>query len=203
MRHFVTALIALALTSGTFCGEDDCLWDNDLIPDGWNGRGVSPPQFPDTRVADNFVIPARDKAWVLRGFHATVIEMEGWIPGTLLEVNIYADGGNCPGALIAQVSGRFERIMDRRNPVRLEGLRVLDLLRRHPARLRPVLGRSSQPTRGGAALQLLADLERRRGRGHAGLRQPRQRLYVDARGRWLGLCLQAHRVRAVQGRHQR
>jgi len=110
MRLFVTGLAAFALTSGAFAGGDgDCLWDNDLEPDGFNARAVSPPVFPDIRVADDFTV-TDDLGWAIRDFHCTVVEDAGWVPSGRIEVTFYADGGGCPGPAIAQRLVPVERM---------------------------------------------------------------------------------------------
>lgn len=88
----------------------DTLWDNGLTPDGFNARAISPPAFPDIRVADDFVVPEGEE-WVIEGFHAGIIEDSGWTTGELLEVSVYEDArGIGPGDEIVRVSGAFSRI---------------------------------------------------------------------------------------------
>ncbi len=39
----------------------DLLWDNDIESNELNGRAISPPAFPDIRVADDFTIEDGDR----------------------------------------------------------------------------------------------------------------------------------------------
>ena len=78
------------------------LWDNDLVPDGVNGRAISPPVFPDIRVVDQFVIPAGEN-WVIEDFHTNIIEDDGWTDGGVAEIYIYDDNANSPGNLIVNL----------------------------------------------------------------------------------------------------
>ena len=108
MRSIVTALTAMALTSGAFAGGGECLWDNNIVSDGVNGRALSPPGFPDIRVADDFVV--RDaNGWAVSDFHAAVIEDAAWVTSGRITITFYAAGGECPGAAIATRAVPVER----------------------------------------------------------------------------------------------
>jgi hypothetical protein len=98
----------MALTSGAFAGGGECLWDNNIVSDGVNGRALSPPGFPDIRVADDFVV--RDaNGWAVSDFHAAVIEDAAWVTSGRITITFYAAGGECPGAAIATRAVPVER----------------------------------------------------------------------------------------------
>jgi hypothetical protein len=77
-------------------GESDLLWDNNLEPDGVNGRALSPPLFPDIRVVDDFVVPL-DKTWVIDSVYVDVTEDADWANGGLVEVFIRSHDPNTGG----------------------------------------------------------------------------------------------------------
>ena len=89
--------------TGIVVGQGSPLWDNDLIPDGVNGRAISPPGFPDIRVVDDFVIPNGEQ-WIIQDFHFNAIEDDPWTDGGIIEIYIYDDNGNSPGSLIINIS---------------------------------------------------------------------------------------------------
>ena len=100
------ALTAFALTSAA--SANDIKWDNNIVADGFSGRALSPPVFPDIRVADDFVVPTGGT--VIKDAHFGIIEDAGWVDGGVLEVNFYADTGAGPGALVASRSGAYDRM---------------------------------------------------------------------------------------------
>lgn len=92
----------------------DTLWDNDIEPNGIDGRATSPPQFPLHRATDDFIVP--DDApfgWVLQGLTVASAEMPEWMYGEAMEVYVYADdpATSCPDATgpVATVVGPYER----------------------------------------------------------------------------------------------
>jgi hypothetical protein len=85
----------------------DCFWDNDVNPNGINGRAISPPSFPDIRVVDD--VTFNDPGCEIGTLHANVIEDAGWTPGDTITVYAYEDTGNGPGALMASVDTSFRR----------------------------------------------------------------------------------------------
>ena len=85
----------------------DCGWDNGIIPNGFNGRALSPPNFPDIRVVDDAVF---DGACTIEGFCANVIEDVSWSPGDGIEFIVYADRGAGPGQVLHSVSTPFSRM---------------------------------------------------------------------------------------------
>ena len=97
MRKTLVLLAALAFSTSAMA--QGILWDNDLIPDGVDGRAISPPVFPDIRVVDDFVIPDGEN-WVIQDFHTNIIEDAGWIDGGVAEIYIYDGNGNGPGTEI-------------------------------------------------------------------------------------------------------
>ena len=113
MRKGVLIVAVLALFAGT--ANAAILWDNGIVPNGVNGRAISPPGFPAIRVADDFVIPDGDTWWI-EDAHFNVIEDAGWLHGGSLSVTFYNDVNNFPGAIIAQrkvtiESGKWERML--------------------------------------------------------------------------------------------
>jgi hypothetical protein len=84
------------------------LWDNGLIYH-WNaGRAISPPNFPNIRVADDFFV--EDSDWRIHTVSATTIEDSGWTHGGTISVIIYEDTGNGPGPVFREVTTGFDRI---------------------------------------------------------------------------------------------
>ena len=86
MRKSIAIVVVLALFAGS--ANAALLWDNGMTPNGFSGRAISPPNFPDIRVADDFTIAA-DGGFTIEDFHANVIQDAGWSDG---------DGKNSPGA---------------------------------------------------------------------------------------------------------
>ncbi len=101
MRNTLVLLAALAFSTNAMA---QILWDNDIVPDGVNGRAISPPVFPDIRVVDDFVIP-EGAQWIIRDFHTNIIEDDGWVDGGVAEIYIYDDNANSPGNLILNLTG--------------------------------------------------------------------------------------------------
>jgi len=85
---------------------DPCGWDNGIVPNGVTGRGVSPPRFPNTRVADDVFAEAD---CVITEFRANVIEDDNWFDGGQIEVTVYADTGSGPGAIRESATTGFTR----------------------------------------------------------------------------------------------
>lgn len=48
----------------TVSASGGILWDNGIVPNGEQGRAVSPPNFPDIRVVDDFTVPEGER-WTL------------------------------------------------------------------------------------------------------------------------------------------
>ena len=104
----VTILLTCALGT-VFAGEDEMLWDNGLIYTHNGGRAISPPVFPDIRVADDIVV--RDAGWVITTLTVTTLEDAGWDDGGDITVFIYEDTeGNGPGPIREQVTVPFRTI---------------------------------------------------------------------------------------------
>jgi hypothetical protein len=78
------------------CGSGEVLWDNDLTPNGVNGRAISPPSFPNIRVVDDFVVPT-GLVWRIEDFHFNVIEDAGWTDGNRVQVYVRAHDANTGG----------------------------------------------------------------------------------------------------------
>ena len=102
----------LSLFAGTASAA--VLWDNGIVPNGVNGRAISPPAFPAIRVADDFTVP-RGETWWIDDAHFNVIEDGGWLHNGSLTVTFWDDVNNFPGNVIAQrkvtmEEGKFERM---------------------------------------------------------------------------------------------
>ncbi len=103
MRKSIAIVAVLALFAGT--ASADLIWDNGMTPDGFSGRAISPPNFPDIRVADDFTMWANVP---IRDFHANVIQDAGWSDGDgSITLEIRADTGNGPGDIVASHRGEY------------------------------------------------------------------------------------------------
>ena len=69
------AFVALAVRTSPARAGGGPLWDNELTPNGVNGRGLSPPSFPDIRVVDDVLT---EGAWTIEVLRANVIEDTDW-----------------------------------------------------------------------------------------------------------------------------
>jgi hypothetical protein len=81
------------------CPVGGLTWDNNIVPNGVNGRAMCSPAFPNIRVVDDFVIPGNVTLDSVR-FNAS--EDATWTPGISLNVYIYDDTGpgGAPGAKV-------------------------------------------------------------------------------------------------------
>ena len=73
------AAVLLTMWSSPARAGEDLLWDNELTPNGVNGRGLSPPDFPGIRVVDDMLTELPS---VISAIHANVIEDDGWWSNT-------------------------------------------------------------------------------------------------------------------------
>jgi hypothetical protein len=101
----LTLAVALGLVASA---NAVVLWDNNIIPKGWNERAISPPSFPNIRVVDDFTIPAGER-WNIRDLHMNIIEDTGFVSGTTSELYIYSDS-NGPSALIHNSTTEFTKM---------------------------------------------------------------------------------------------
>jgi hypothetical protein len=97
----VPVLVALA--------NADILWDNNVITNGGNGRAMSPPAFPDIRLAEDFVVPSGQR-WSIEDVHANVIEDSTFRSGDVAGLWIYADNSGQPGEVIYQSVSTFTKM---------------------------------------------------------------------------------------------
>lgn len=105
MRSYATSLVAgaaVTVLAGTTLAGGGVCWDNDIVPNGTNGRATDPPTFPDIRVVSDFSI-GTGVEWTIFDLHKSHIEDSGFNPGSIHEVYLYEDGGGCPGAQIASI----------------------------------------------------------------------------------------------------
>ena len=104
MRGRLSILVVVALfTNGAGA---DLLWDNGLVPNGFSGRAISPPNFPNIRVTDDFTVGSV----TVQDAHFNVIEDAEWVAPENITVEIYADTGRGPGDIIATHVGPFTRM---------------------------------------------------------------------------------------------
>jgi hypothetical protein len=83
------------------------LWDNNIVPNGVNGRAISPPSFPNIRVADDVTFA---EAIAIEEFHLNVLEDDGWNDGGEILLEVRADNGGSPGAVVATHAGPFSKM---------------------------------------------------------------------------------------------
>jgi hypothetical protein len=102
MRKGIALVAVLALFAGSVSA--DTLWDNGIVPNGVNGRAISPPAFPNIRVVDDATFSGGVN---IQDFHANVIQDGGWTHDGNITLEVYADTGNGPGAVVATHSGEF------------------------------------------------------------------------------------------------
>ncbi|WP_146153848.1 hypothetical protein [Photobacterium sanctipauli] len=77
------------------------IWDNNLTPDGFNGRATSPPVFPNIRTTDDVTFT---QAVTINEFHFTTVDDNGLTPGSLIEFFIYSNQTGQPGSLLNTIS---------------------------------------------------------------------------------------------------
>jgi hypothetical protein len=108
MKNVVTlaCAAALVLAGGVHAAV---LWDNNVITNGVNGRALSPPAFPDIRVADDIVVPEGQR-WSIEDVHANVLEDSTWRGGDVAGLWIYADNSGQPGEVIYQSVSTFTKM---------------------------------------------------------------------------------------------
>ena len=96
VEKLIGRLIGLTLLVITGVAQATVIWDNNIEPDGFNGRATSPVSFPDMRVVDDIIFGS---SFVINDFHFTTINDDnvGWSPGDTIEVYIYNDNGGAPG----------------------------------------------------------------------------------------------------------
>ena len=95
------AMTALALTSNATAGN--VLWDPPIVANGFNGRAVSPPGFPDIRVADDFTIGGDTS---VSGAHFGMIEDAG--PRVLSRESLLARFGRPRERTVVFTNGCFD-----------------------------------------------------------------------------------------------
>lgn len=102
----VLGVIAILAVATTAFGQQERLWDNGLVGNGFAGRAISPPAFPDIRVADDFVVPD-GKVWSIEEVLYPAAVDAGWVwdPEDGIEVTIYGDADGQPGKIVAQRLG--------------------------------------------------------------------------------------------------
>ena len=88
---------------------EGCVWDNDLRFNKFSARAISPPNFPDIRVVDDFLV--QESECRISNIQIHVIEDTGWTDGGQITVSVYADtGGEGPGTELARVERGFTKI---------------------------------------------------------------------------------------------
>ena len=107
MRKSIAIVVVLALFAGS--ANAALLWDNEMTPNGFSGRAISPPNFPDIRVADDFTVDISGR-FTIEDFHANVIEDAGWTDGGEITLEIRADSGGQPGDIVGSHTGEYTRM---------------------------------------------------------------------------------------------
>jgi hypothetical protein len=79
------------------------LWDNNVVTDGNGGRALSPPGFPNIRVAED--IRVGGPGWIVDTLRAFIIEDRAWTDGGNIDVYVYNDASGQPGGLHTYWSG--------------------------------------------------------------------------------------------------
>ena len=103
MRKGIAIVALMALFAGS--ASAGILWDNNMVPNGTNGRAISPPGFPAIRVADDAIF---DTPVQILDFHANVIQDAGWTHDGNITLDVYdTAGGGGPGAIVATHTGEF------------------------------------------------------------------------------------------------
>lgn len=110
-RRVMSALAAVSLTLPAAGAE--LLWNNGLEHNRdecglGSGRAISPPSFPDIRVADDFVVP--DGGWLIEQISGLVIEDTTFERGDRLTLFIYADAGDRPGEITHEITGDYVHV---------------------------------------------------------------------------------------------
>ncbi len=105
MRNLYPFLVVAVLFSDSAGAA--VLWDNGIVPSGVNGRAISPPAFPDIRLAEDVTFGSAVR---VSDFHANVIEDGGWTDGGDITLTIYEDSSNGPGGVAASVTGEFTKL---------------------------------------------------------------------------------------------
>ncbi len=106
MRSRYSIVIVMTLFASSAVA--DVLWDNGMVPNGVGGRAISPPVFPDIRVADDVTFGG---SITINDFHASVNEDGGWTDGGELTLEVREDtGGNGPGAILDSHTGEFTKM---------------------------------------------------------------------------------------------
>lgn len=102
MARICGVLVILAVAT-TAMGQQEQLWDNNSLTNGSGVRAISPPAFPNIRVADDFVVP-EGKVWSIEQviYHGVVDANWVWDPEDGIEVTVYADDNGSPGDIVEQ-----------------------------------------------------------------------------------------------------
>lgn len=105
-----TKLFAIAILAGAVSAANAAvLWDNNIIPNGVNGRAISPPAFPNIRVVDD--VRVGGPGWIVDTLKMSIIEDANWTHGGNIDVYIYNDASGAPGGLNAALNGLgFNRV---------------------------------------------------------------------------------------------
>ena len=102
MRRLIGLAVVLAVATSDAVGQH-LLWDNNIKTNGRSGRPISPPMFPNWRVADDFVVRNGSFWWIARVFYSAIEDPTWvWDDGDGIEMFVYEDtDGNGPGKIIA------------------------------------------------------------------------------------------------------
>ncbi len=99
-----TKLFAIAILAGAVSAANAAvLWDNNLTPDGFDGRAISPPAFPNIRVVDDIVVGG--PGWIIQRFNMNIIDDATFSAGNDMDVYVYNNNGGVPGSLNTSLTG--------------------------------------------------------------------------------------------------
>jgi hypothetical protein len=90
----IAVITSLVLFAPPITANAAILWDNNLVPNGYVDRAISPPSFPNIRVVDDFVVP--QGGWVIQQLAVNAIEDSGWQSDNVVEIYLYEDDNGRP-----------------------------------------------------------------------------------------------------------
>jgi hypothetical protein len=105
------AFVVLAVRTSPARAAGGPLWDNELTPNGINGRAISPPAFPEIRLVDDLLT---EGAWTIEVLRANVIEDTDWRDDLgIAQVVIRRDDGERPmpgeEGILVRVDSQYTR----------------------------------------------------------------------------------------------
>ncbi|MGF1702122.1 hypothetical protein L4D09_17670 [Photobacterium makurazakiensis] len=101
MSNIIRLVFSLLLILQVSSAHAALIWDNNLTPDGFNGRATSPPAFPDIRVTDDVSFT---QSMTITEFHFTTVDDNGFNPSNLIEFYVYSNLAGQPDSLLNTIS---------------------------------------------------------------------------------------------------